>query len=132
MNRVVNGNPPIRPCPACGAIGVVRYESAKSPGWTVVCPNRATVAERKYNRDGKCSNTKIRWRTTKSAAISVWNVECNPNRRKNYDAAEDLRKPRAFCRCGLSLPCNGCLEGTNGFQRKSSYDDASRRVRMSS
>jgi hypothetical protein len=130
MNRVVNGNPPIRPCPACGAIGVVRYEGAKSPGWAVVCPNRATVAERKYNRDGKWGNTKIRWRTTKSAAISAWNVESNPNRRKNYDATEDLATAAPHCqRCGLRGE-HECLVG-HGFQRKQSYDDASRRVRMS-
>ena len=129
QHRVVSGKPTPRLC-TCGVAPVVRYDGDRSPGWSVSCPNRATKAEVRYNRDGKCENTRLRWRTTKDGAISAWNVAMNPTPRRNYIAAEDSAKPRTFCRCGLSLPCNDCLEGTAGFQRKQSHGDASARVRM--
>ena len=130
QHRVHNGIAAPEPvlCLACGSTGAVTYDPDRNPGWSVACPNRAGVAERRYNRDGKCENTRQRFRTTRAGAIAAWNRSQNPAPRRLYVEKEDLSKPREFCKCGLSLPCNSCLFG-HGFQRKADHGDASARFR---
>jgi len=127
QHRVVSGKPTPRLC-TCGVAPVVRYDGDRSPGWSVSCPNRATKAEVRYNRDGKCENTRLRWRTTKDGAISAWNVAMNPTPRRNYIAAEDSASAGAHCqRCGLRGD-HECLFA-HGFQKKQDFGAAKGFVR---
>ena len=130
QHRVHNGIAEQEPvlCLACGSTGAVTYDPDRNPGWSVACPNRAGVAERRYNRDGKCENTRQRFRTTRAGAIAAWNRSQNPAPRRLYVEKEDLSKAEPNCpRCGLRGE-HICLSA-HGFQRKADHGDASARFR---
>ena len=132
----VRGNPSAKPLPRiipcgdCGAIGVHSFRTEKDPGHVIQCPNRRRHHGTAAENAKACRNIMTKYRTTHAAAITAWNHFNNPTARKNYDEIVDMSKPRPLCKCGLSLPCNSCLENTNGFQRLGDHGHPSARVRM--
>jgi hypothetical protein len=115
-------------CRVCGAIPTPERRPLRIFPWTVRCVNSG---------DGQHRGVGYRAVFGKSerGLVSDWNRKQkvplhDVTGRRNYDEAEDRRRPRAFCKCGLSLPCNSCLVGTHGFQRTSEQGVASGRIRV--
>ena len=113
-------------CPSCHAAPVLEQTPH---GWRYVCPNANRVTGRRARDVGACPNWTPKSRSTPESAAAYWErsisetVHTTPREREAALTGE-------HCKCGLRLPCNGCLTNTNGFQRKADHGNASARVRL--
>ena len=90
-------------CPTCNAAPVLVHDCR---GFRMVCPNRNTVPGRKAGDNGACENWTPHYRRSERAAAKTWEIAVagEPVRAERIIEAEPGR-----CKCGLRLPCNGCL-----------------------
>jgi hypothetical protein len=138
-HRVIGALVPA-PCASCGGSPRVYRDPDVNNPFSVRCESAGQTSHR--------GGSKVQFGKTERGAVAAWNLQqanCEPLGkltptpippmptpspiRRHYIEAEDLRAPRPLCKCGLSEPCNGCLDGTPGFQRAQSYGEASQRIR---
>jgi hypothetical protein len=117
------------PCRVCAAVPAAVEHPGHLFRWSVRCANSNDGNHRGVGYRAVFGKSEVgvvvAWNRKQKEALHVAHTG-----RKNYDEVEDRMKPRAFCKCGLSLPCNSCLVGTDGWQRHAEPGTASARVRM--
>lgn len=91
------------PC-ACGATPIITENPPPASEWSrfkVVCPNRI-----RYKHYAGCHASAPQYGRTLAKAVGAWNGQFGDTASDRVTMTGDRSK---FCRCGLRLPCNGCL-----------------------